>query len=261
VKKRAKAKRLAKKKRVVKRSSPKAKPRKQKPKPISAVAPVRAAVSLRRKSHHARFRKAMRHEIANLLTHGIGAGLAIAGTVFLVVRAVELKDPWRLVGYCLFGASMVFLYMASSLYHALWHPKTKQFFRRMDHSAIFFAIAGTYTPILLVTLRGPVGWTFFGIVWGLAIVGITFKMIFGHRYEAVSLTTYILMGWLVIFFVKPVYVGLSAGGVWLLFAGGIAYTAGTIFYSMARLPYHHMIWHLFVLTGSVLHFLCIYRYV
>lgn len=223
--------------------------------------PARAPVQQRRKGHHARFRKAMRHEIANLLTHGIGAGLAIAGTVFLAIRGIELRDPWRIVGYSLFGASMVFLYMSSSLYHALWHPKTKQILRRMDHSAIFFAIAGTYTPILLVTLRGPLGWTFFGIVWGLAIVGITFKMLFGHRYEAVSLTTYILMGWLVVFFVKPVYIGLSAAGIWLLFAGGIAYTAGTIFYSMARLPYHHMIWHLFVLTGSVLHFLCIYRYV
>jgi hypothetical protein len=117
--------------------------------------PARAPVQQRRKGHHARFRKAMRHEIANLLTHGIGAGLAIAGTVFLAIRGIELRDPWRIVGYSLFGASMVFLYMSSSLYHALWHPKTKQILRRMDHSAIFFAIAGTYTPILLVTLRGP----------------------------------------------------------------------------------------------------------
>ncbi|AFM11725.1 PAQR family membrane homeostasis protein TrhA [Turneriella parva] len=261
MRKKAKAKTLAKKKRVVKKSSPKAPKRKQPRATSKVVAQALPPQQLRRKGHHARFRTAMRHEIANLLTHGIGAGLAIAGTAFLIVRGVEFKDPWRIVGYSLFGASMVFLYMASSLYHALWHPRTKQFLRRMDHSAIFFAIAGTYTPILLVTLRGPIGWTFFGIVWGLAIIGITFKMIFGHRYEAVSLTTYILMGWLVIFFVKPVYIGLSAGGVWLLFAGGIAYTAGTIFYSMARLPYHHMIWHLFVLTGSVLHFLCIYRYV
>ncbi len=219
------------------------------------------ADALKRRAHHARFKRAMRHEIANLLTHGIGAGLAIAGTAFLIVKGAIIGDPWRTVSYSLFGASMVFLYVASSFYHALWHPKIKQILRRMDHSAIFFAIAGTYTPILLVTLRGPLGWTFFGIVWGLAVIGITFKMIFGHRYEAVSLTTYILMGWLVIFFVKPVYLGLSAGGVWLLFSGGVAYTAGTIFYSMGRLPYHHMIWHLFVLTGSVLHFLCIYLYV
>lgn len=203
----------------------------------------------------------MRHEIANLLTHGIGAGLAIAGTAFLVVKGALLSDAWRVVGYSLFGASMIFLYLASSLYHALWHPRIKQILRRMDHSAIFFAIAGTYTPILLVTLRGPLGWTFFAIVWGLALAGITFKMIFGHRYEAVSLTTYILMGWLVIFFVKQVYNSLSPSGVWLLFSGGVAYTAGTIFYSLGRMPYHHMIWHLFVLAGSVLHFICIYMYV
>lgn len=203
----------------------------------------------------------MRHEIANLLTHGMGAGLAIAGTAFLIARGLALKDPWRVVSYSLFGASMVFLYMASSLYHALWHPRIKQILRRMDHGAIFFAIAGTYTPILLVTLRGSVGWTYFGIVWCLAMVGITFKMIFGHRYEAVSLTTYILMGWLVLFFVKPMAAGLAPGGVWLLFSGGVAYTAGTIFYSMGRLPYHHMIWHLFVLAGSVCHFLTIYLYI
>lgn len=215
----------------------------------------------RKKQRHSRFRSAMRHEIANMLTHGIGLGLAVAGTAFLVPRAVALHDGFRVVSYSIFGASMVFLYLASSLYHALWHPQIKKIMRRLDHGAIFFAIAGTYTPILLVTLRGPLGWTFFGIVWGLAVLGIAFKMIYGHRYEAVSLTAYILMGWLVVFMIKPVYVALSGAGLWLLLAGGISYTAGTIFYAMPRLPYHHMIWHLFVLGGSVCHFLCIYLYV
>ncbi len=203
----------------------------------------------------------MRYEIANLLTHGIGLGLAVAGTAFLIARGAAAHDAMRVVGYSIFGASMVFLYLASSLYHALWHPLIKRIMRRFDHSAIFFAIAGTYTPILLIALHGPLGWTFFGIVWGLALLGITFKLVFGHRYEAVSLTAYILMGWLVVFIVKPVYVSLSGGGLWLLFSGGISYTAGTIFYAMPRLPYHHMIWHLFVLGGSVCHFLCIYLYV
>ena len=203
----------------------------------------------------------MRFEIANLLTHGIGLGLAVAGSAFLIVKASLLHDAYRVVSYSIFGASMIFLYLASSLYHALWNPQVKKVMRRLDHGAIFFAIAGTYTPILLVTLNGPLGWTFFGIVWGLAVVGIAFKMVFGHRYEAVSLTAYILMGWLVVFIVKPVYLALSGPGLWMLFAGGISYTAGTIFYAMPRLPFHHMIWHLFVLGGSICHFLCIYMFV
>lgn len=216
---------------------------------------------LKRRRLHSRFRRAMRQELANLLTHGIGAGLAIAGTGFLVARGVALDDPWRIVSYSLFGFGMIFLYLASSLYHALWKPKIRQVLRRLDHSAIFLMIAGTYTPILLVTLRGALGWSMFGVVWALALIGITFKIIFGHRYEAVSLSAYILMGWLVIFFVKPVYIAISGPGLWLLIAGGISYTAGTIFYSITRLPYHHMVWHLFVLGGSACHFLCIYLYV
>lgn len=224
-------------------------------------AETRSAIMKRKKLRLQRFRTAMRFEIANLLTHGIGLGLAIAGTAFLITRAALMHDSLRVVSYSIFGASMIFLYLASSLYHALWHPQIKKIMRRLDHGSIFLAIAGTYTPILLVALKGPLGWTFFGIVWGLALVGIAFKMIFGHRYEAVSLTAYILMGWLVVFVVKPVYLSLSGPGLWLLFAGGISYTAGTIFYAMPRLPFHHMIWHLFVLGGSICHFLCIYLYV
>lgn len=222
---------------------------------------TRAGIRLRKKVRLQRFKRAMRFEIANLLTHGIGLGLAIAGTAFLVTRAAQMKDGFRIVSYSIFGASMIFLYLASSMYHALWHPQMKKIMRRLDHGAIFFAIAGTYTPIMLVSLQGALGWTFFGIVWGLGLVGVSFKLVFGHRYEAVSLTAYILMGWLVVFVVKPIYLALSGPGLWLLFAGGISYTAGTIFYAMPRLPYHHMIWHLFVLGGSICHFLCIYLYV
>lgn len=221
----------------------------------------KTALRRRKKLRLTRFKRAMRFEIANLLTHGIGLGLAVAGSAFLIVKAALMHDAYRVVSYSIFGASMVFLYLASSLYHSLWNPQVKKVMRRLDHGAIFFAIAGTYTPILLVTLKGPLGWTFFGIVWGLAVLGISFKMVFGHRYEAVSLTAYILMGWLVVFIVKPVYLSLSGPGLWMLFAGGISYTAGTVFYAMPRLPYHHMIWHLFVLGGSVCHFLCIYMYV
>jgi len=245
-----------KKKPTVKKSKPR-----PKTKPAATPKLPSQSEAIRRRARHTRFRKAMRHEIANLLTHGIGTGLAIAGTAFLIVRGVKLHDTWRIVSYSLFGAAMIFLYLSSSLYHALWHPRIKQVLRRLDHGAIFFMIAGTYTPILLVTLHGPLGWTYFGIVWGLAIVGITFKMIFGHRYEAVSLTTYIAMGWLVVFFVKAFYRAIPATGVWLLFIGGVSYTAGTIFYSMTRMPYHHMVWHLFVLAGTVCHYVCIYLYV
>lgn len=221
----------------------------------------RAALRRRKQQRISRFRRAMRYEIANLLTHGIGLGLAAGGAAFLIARGAAQHDALKVVSYSIFGAAMIFLYLASSLYHSLWHPQIKKVMRRLDHGAIFFAIAGTYTPILLVALNGPLGWTFFGIVWGLAVLGITFKMVFGHRYEAVSLSAYILMGWLVVFVVKPVYLALSGAGLWLLLAGGISYTAGTIFYAMPRLPYHHMIWHLFVLGGSICHFLCIYLYV
>lgn len=230
---------------------------------IRKVEPIRLQHTMlrRKKGHLTRFRKAMRYELANLLTHGIGLGLAVAGTAFIIAHAVSARDTLKVVSYSIFGASMIFLYLASSLYHSLWSPKIKKILRRMDHSAIFFAIAGTYTPILVVTLNGPLGWTFFGIVWGLALLGISFKMLFGHRYEGVSLTAYILMGWLIVFIIKPIFVSLSGGGLWLLFAGGVSYTAGTIFYAMSRLPYHHMIWHLFVLGGSICHFLCVYLYV
>ncbi|MBV6493012.1 MAG: hypothetical protein LDLANPLL_01019 [Turneriella sp.] len=203
----------------------------------------------------------MRYELANLFSHGAGLGLAVAGTAFLIVHGVQTSDPTRVVSYSIFGSSMVFLYLASSLYHSLWHPNIKKILRRMDHSAIFFAIAGTYTPILLVKVGGALGWSFFGIIWGLATIGISFKLIFGHRYEAVSLTAYIVMGWLVVFLVKPIYLALDAPGLWLLLSGGLSYTLGTIFYAMPRLPYHHMVWHLFVLGGSICHYLCIYLYV
>jgi len=201
-----------------------------------------------------------REELANTITHAIGVGLSIAGLVLLVVRASMGGDAWQIVSFSIYGSSLILLYLASTLYHAFNAPRVKEILRLMDHSAIYLLIAGTYTPFLLVTLRGPWGWSLFGTIWGLAIAGIIFKIIFGHKYEIVSTAFYLLMGWVVIIAVKPLLAALpTAGFLWLL-AGGLAYSFGVIFYAWEKLAYNHAIWHVFVMTGSFLHFFAVLFY-
>ena len=200
-------------------------------------------------------------ELANSLTHGVGALLAIGGLAVLVTMAVLNGDVWRVVSCSIYGAAMVVLYAASTLYHAVSPPRLKAAFRVFDHAAIFLLIAGTYTPFTLVSLRGPWGWSLFGTVWGLAVAGIVLEIAFPRRWPALSLVLYIAMGWVVVVATKPLLDALSAGGLVLLLLGGLSYTGGIAFYAWKKLPYGHAVWHLFVLAGTAFHFFAILLYV
>lgn len=189
-------------------------------------------------------------EIANSITHGIGAVLAIAGLAIMVV----LSDGLNLVGFSIYGTTLVLLYLASTLYHSLVFTRARSLFRKFDHMAIFLLIAGTYTPFCLIALKGWVAWALLGSVWTFAVAGIVMKAFFTGRFEWVSISLYVLMGWMVIPVIGSIYDSLSQQGFILLVAGGVAYTIGTFFYMNSRIPYSHSIWHLWVLAGSVLHF-------
>ncbi len=203
-----------------------------------------------------------RHEeLANVITHGLGAALSVAGLAFMVTVAGLNGDAWHVVSVTIFGASLVLLYTASMLYHAFSDPAMKRLLRKFDHAGIFLLIAGTYTPFLLVSLRGPWGWSLFGVVWGLGLIGVAFKFWFAGRFRGVSTVIYVAMGWLVLIALRPIMAALPAPGFWLLVAGGFIYTAGTGFYLWKRLPYHHAVWHLFVLGGSICHFAAVFGYV
>ncbi len=189
-------------------------------------------------------------EVFNAISHGIGAIAAVAGLVTLVM----LTDIHDSPGYVVYGVSLVVLYLASTLYHSFGHPKVKDFFRKLDHMAIFLLIAGTYTPYCLSILQGWTRWTILGVIWTFAIAGIVVKSFSAGKFEWISLTFYVMMGWMVVFVIKPVYEYLSPWGFVSLLAGGLAYTLGTYFYMSKRIPFAHGIWHLWVLAGSVLHF-------
>jgi hemolysin III len=193
-------------------------------------------------------------ELANSLTHGVGALLAVGGLIWLVTLAVLRGDAWHIVACSIYGAAMVVLYTASTLYHAIPSPRVKRALQVVDHSAIYLLIAGTYTPFTLVTLRGPWGWSLFGVVWGLAVTGIVLEIATARRWPAISIALYVAMGWVVVVATRPLLAALPPGGLALLVAGGLAYTGGLGFYAWKRLPYGHTIWHLFVLAGTVLHF-------
>ncbi len=202
-----------------------------------------------------------REELANRLTHGLGAALSVVGLVLMVFYSGRQGDPWRVVSTAIFGAALVLLYTSSTLYHSFRSERVRQRLQKLDHAAIFLLIAGTYTPFLLVTLRGPWGWSLFGVVWGLAIAGIALKFWFAGRFRLVSTLIYIVMGWLVLVVIKPLMAALPAGGLRLLVVGGICYTGGAVFYLWKRLPYHHAVWHLFVLGGSACHWTAVFVYV
>lgn len=200
-------------------------------------------------------------EIANSITHGIGALLAIGGLAVLVGFASSRGDAWHVVSCSVFGATLVLSYLASTLYHSIPSLKTKQILRTIDHSAIYLLIAGTYTPFMLVNLNGPWGWSIFAAVWSIALAGIIMKATVFGRMRALSTAIYLIMGWIVLIAIKPIIHALDPGGLKLLFMGGVAYTAGVIFYAWKRLPYSHAIWHLFVLAGSSFHFFAVLFYV
>jgi hemolysin III len=202
-----------------------------------------------------------REELANSLTHGLGAVLSVAGLVLLMVYAGLHGDGWHVVSTAIFGTTLVLLYTASTLYHSLRGERLKQRLQKFDHAAIFLLIAGSYTPFLLVTLRGPWGWSLFGVIWALAVAGVTLKFWLAGRFRVVSTLIYLAMGWLVLVAIKPLVATLPAGGMKLLVAGGLWYTGGAAFYLWKRLPYHHAIWHLCVLGGSACHWAAVFVYV
>lgn len=200
-------------------------------------------------------------EWANSLTHGIGAVLSLVGLVILVVLASLNGDAWQIVSASIYGATLVMLYTASTLYHAIQSPRVRRIMQRLDHMAILYLIAGTYTPFTLLTLRGPWGWSLFGLVWGLALVGTVVHLTSLRRFHGVMVGLYLLMGWSVIIAMAPLIQAMPATGLGLLVAGGLSYTLGVVFYIAKGMPFNHAIWHLFVLGGSILHFFTVMYYV
>jgi hemolysin III len=200
-------------------------------------------------------------EIANAVIHGIGALLSIAALVLLVVFSAINGQPWSIFSSVIYGSSLIILYLSSTLYHSFQRKKMKDLFEIFDHSAIYILIAGTYTPFALITLSGRLGWIIFSVVWVLAAIGIIFKIFFVKRFRILSTILYIAMGWLVVFAMEPLVTNLDFWGVFWLVIGGILYTVGTIFYVWRKIPYHHALWHLIVLAGSICHFFSVFFYV
>lgn len=200
-------------------------------------------------------------EIANSVSHGVGLVAALAGTPILVVHAAQNGDAARIVGTSVFAASMVLVYLASTIYHALPRQKAKRVFQLLDHGAVYILIAGTYTPFTLGVLRGAWGWTLLGLVWGLTLAGIVLKTVAGVRYPVFSTALYLAMGWLALIAVQPLWLRVPAWGLFWLVTGGVAYTLGVVFFTLdERFPYSHFLWHLFVLAGTACHFIAVLWY-
>ena len=199
-------------------------------------------------------------EIVHSITHGIGAGLSVAGLTLLVVLAVLFGNVDQIVSFSIYGASLIILYMASTLYHSFQHPPVKRVFRVIDHACVFLLIAGTYTPFLLLGIRGAWRWTLLIIIWGLAILGVSLKILFPHRFHKLFVLMYILMGWLSVVMFKEMLANLPVGGVVWLAVGGVVYTVGVIFYALKKIPYMHAVWHVFVLGGSACHYFAVLLY-
>ena len=198
----------------------------------------------------------------NSLTHLAGVIAAIIGVSLLISIAVEKADVWKIVGFSIYGASLILLYSVSTIYHSIKHSKVKSIFRLLDYISIYLLIAGSYTPFALITLRGPWGWTLFGIIWALAIIGIFQELLIGKKTRRYSLILYVVMGWLIVIAIKPLIASLSSEGMWWLSAGGFSYTFGVIFFLMdEKFKHFHGIWHIFVMAGSFCQFMCLYNYV
>ncbi|WP_093405302.1 PAQR family membrane homeostasis protein TrhA [Salegentibacter flavus] len=197
----------------------------------------------------------------NIISHGFGFALSVIGLILLILRANELGGIRHLVSFSIFGASMILLYAASTFYHASKDSTWRYRLNIVDHASIYVLIAGTYTPFALVTLNGVVGWSIFGVVWGLALTGIILKLFFTGRYNILSTIMYVVMGWIIVFAVKPLVNNLELPGLLWLVAGGISYTVGAIIFSLNKIKFNHAIFHIFVLLGSFCHFISIYFYV
>ena len=213
-------------------------------------------------SNHSKSKVYSSHEeLAHGISHAIGTCFAITGLVILLIMAIRYGNVYHVVSAAIYGSSLILLYMASTLYHLVSTPSVKKFFQQLDHSMIYILIAGTYTPLTLVTLRGGWGWTLFGLVWSMGLIGLVLELVIKQRIRWLSLVLYLAMGWLVIIAVKPLVMAMPPGGLFLLILGGLFYSFGIIFYIWETLAYHHAIWHLFVMAGSTAHFFTILLYV
>ena len=198
--------------------------------------------------------------LANAITHGVGAALALAGAAYLIVVSTR-GSAWVVASCSIFAGTLVLVYICSTLYHSLVRTRARHVFHVLDHAAIYLLIAGTYTPFTLVALRGPVGWTLFAIVWALAIAGVIFKSFAVDRFAVASALVYLMQGWIVIFAARPLIHAISSHGLLWLGAGGLAYTIGVLFFAFDRIPYFHAAWHIFVLGGSIAHYFAILFYI
>ncbi len=206
---------------------------------------------------HVSTRRLSAEELANSLTHGVGLALSVAGFIALVVLAAMRGSAWRIVSCAVYGSTLIFLYTASTLYHGIRSRRLKRVLKICDHSAIYLLIAGTYTPFLLVNLRGSWGWSLFAVIWGLAMAGILLKVWFVEHFSVFSTVVYLLMGWLALLAIKPMLLRVPLSGLLWLLAGGVLYTVGLVFYAWKRVPYNHAIWHGFVLAGSTCHYVAV----
>ncbi len=202
-----------------------------------------------------------KEELLNIATHGLGLVFSIVALILLIVRAAQHGSAAYVVSFTVFGVSLVLLYGASTAYHSAKRPGLRRRLNIVDHAMIYILIAGTYTPFTMVTLNGWIGWTIFGIVWGLAVFGFIFKLFYTGRFDMLSTVAYVLMGWIIIFAIVPLVRALPTEGVYWLFAGGIFYTVGAVLYSLKKLPFNHATFHVFVLLGSFCHFITVYKYV
>mgnify|MGYP001824469204 CR=1 FL=1 len=200
-------------------------------------------------------------ERLNIASHAMGLVLSLLGLVLLLLRAIPYGNALNTVSVAIYGASMIALYAASTAYHSSTKPDIRRRLRVVDHASIYVLISGTYTPFMLITLKGAIGWTLFAITWGMALTGITLKLFFTGRFNLLSTLMYVFMGWLIIFAIKPMIAAMPPGGMIWLVAGGLAYTFGALLYAIKSIPYNHAIFHLFVLAGSICHFIAVYEYV
>lgn len=202
-----------------------------------------------------------KEELANSISHGIGIALSIIALIILVVYASLQGDVWKIVSFGIYGTSLILLYTASTLYHSFSEPRLKHYLKIFDHSAIYLLIAGTYTPFMLVMLRESIGWIIFIAVWILAVIGIFFKLFFVGKFQLLSTIIYLAMGWAIVVAFRPMIEYIPEKGLYWILAGGLSYSLGVVFYLWKKVPYHHAIWHLFVLGGSICHFFAVLFYV
>ena len=207
-----------------------------------------------RMKQHQHMEYSVAEELTHAITHGIGVILSIVGLSWMLYVSINVADPWRIVASSIYGATLIALFLASTLYHSMFASRHRDIFKLLDHCAIYLLIAGTYTPFLLVAMRSSTGWWIFGTIWALATAGIVTKLWFRHRFPKVALASYLAMGWLIVVAAPQMAEAIGSHGMAWLVAGGVSYSAGAIFYVVDRIPFNHAIWHVFVLVGGICHF-------